>query len=118
MGAHLVVVSTSAAWTRYATNELSTEALRARGAWPFSPTSAQTSCCDPGLGQNCISLVAQLICRQNSAGFPRVSSSDAVDGSCTRTEVPSMWVLLRPPPFRGAKHASGHNSRPRYRKVG
>jgi hypothetical protein len=29
---------------------------------------------------------------------------DAVDGSSTGTEMPSMWVLLRPPPFGGAKH--------------
>jgi hypothetical protein len=36
------------------------------------------------------------------------SSSDAVDGSSTGTEVPWMWVLLRPPRFGGAKHASGH----------
>jgi hypothetical protein len=27
---------------------------------------------------------------------------DAVDGSSTGTEVPWMWVLLRPPRFRGA----------------
>jgi hypothetical protein len=27
---------------------------------------------------------------------------DAVDGSSTGTEVPSMWVLLRPPRFGGA----------------
>ena len=28
-----------------------------------------------------------------------------------------MWVLLRPPRFRGAKHASGHDNRSRHRKV-
>jgi NADH:ubiquinone reductase (H+-translocating) len=37
-----------------------------------------------------------------------MSVSDAVDGSSTGTEVPLMWVLLRPPRFGGAKHASGH----------
>jgi hypothetical protein len=30
------------------------------------------------------------------------SGSDAVDGSSTGTEVPWMWVLLRPPRFGGA----------------
>src|SRR5467141_3610263 len=40
-----------------------------------------------------------------------MSEYDAVDGSSTGTEVPWMWVLLRPPRFRGAKHASGHDSR-------
>src|SRR5262245_10892148 len=33
----------------------------------------------------------------------RMSAFDAVDGSSTGTEVPWMRVLLRPPPFRGAK---------------
>src|SRR4029079_18164668 len=28
-----------------------------------------------------------------------------------------MWVLLRPPRFGGAKHASGHDNRSRYRQV-
>jgi transposase len=31
-----------------------------------------------------------------------------VDGSSTGTEVPLMWVLLRPPRFGGAKHSAGH----------
>src|SRR5262249_54488153 len=43
------------------------------------------------------------------------SAFDAVDGSCTGTEVPWMWVLLRPPRFGGAKHASGHDNWSRYR---
>ena len=34
------------------------------------------------------------------------------------TWVPWMWVLLRPPRFGGAKHASSHDSRSRHRKVG
>ncbi len=45
------------------------------------------------------------------------SASDAVDGSSAGTEVPWMWVLLRPPPFRGAKHASGHDNWSRHRQV-
>src|ERR1700730_10356690 len=45
------------------------------------------------------------------------SSFDAVDGSSTGTEVPWMWVLLRPPPFGGAKHASDHDNRSRHRQV-
>jgi transposase len=36
-----------------------------------------------------------------------MSASDAVDGSSTGTEVPWMWVLLRPPRFGGATDASG-----------
>src|SRR5262249_58759069 len=47
-----------------------------------------------------------------------MSASDAVDGSSTGTEVACMWVLLRPPRFGGAKHASGHDNRSRHRKVG
>src|SRR5215469_18134789 len=47
-----------------------------------------------------------------------MSAADAVDGSSTGTEVPCMWVLLRPPRFGGAKHASGHDNRSRHRKVG
>jgi hypothetical protein len=46
-----------------------------------------------------------------------MSALDAVDGSSTGTEVPWMWVLLRPPRFGGAKHASGHDNRSRYRQV-
>src|SRR6266403_5189776 len=46
------------------------------------------------------------------------SANDAVDGSSTGTEVPWMWVLLRPPRFGGAKYASGHDNRSRHRKVG
>src|SRR6476620_7667911 len=46
------------------------------------------------------------------------SAPDAVDGSSTGTEVPWMWVLLRPPRFGGAKYASGHDNRSRHRKVG
>jgi hypothetical protein len=42
---------------------------------------------------------------------PRMSPLDAVDGSSTGTEVPWMWVLLRPPRFGGAKYASGHDNR-------
>src|SRR5437660_11210207 len=45
------------------------------------------------------------------------SAVDAVDGSSTRTEVPWMWVLLRPPRFGGATHASGHDNWSRYRQV-
>src|SRR5262249_36188613 len=56
--------------------------------------------------------VACHLLRLLTAGF------DAVDGSSTGTEVPWMWVLLRPPRFRGAKHASGHDNRSRNRKVG
>jgi hypothetical protein len=44
-----------------------------------------------------------------------MSAFDAVDGSSTGTEVPWMWVLLRPPRFGGAKHASGHDNWSRYR---
>jgi hypothetical protein len=40
-----------------------------------------------------------------------MSAFDAVDGSSTGTEVPWIWVLLRPPRFGGAKHASGHDHR-------
>jgi hypothetical protein len=40
-----------------------------------------------------------------------------VDGSSTGTEVPWMWVLLRPPRFGGATHASGHDNWSRYRQV-
>src|SRR5262249_57438537 len=47
-----------------------------------------------------------------------MSAFDAVDGSSTGTEVPWMWVLLRPPRFGGAKHASGHDNWSRYRSVG
>src|SRR5262249_46195598 len=47
-----------------------------------------------------------------------MSAFDAVDGSSTGTEVPWMWVLLRPPRFGGAKHASGHDHRSRHREVG
>src|SRR5262249_33684308 len=47
-----------------------------------------------------------------TAGF------DAVDGSSTGTEVPSMWALLRLPRFGGANHADGHDNRPRHCKVG
>src|SRR5262249_62276528 len=39
-----------------------------------------------------------------------MSAFDAVDGSSTGTEVPWMWVLLRPPRFGGAKHASGNDN--------
>jgi hypothetical protein len=39
-----------------------------------------------------------------------MSAFDAVDGSSTGTEVPWMWVLLRPPRFGGAKYASGHRA--------
>ena len=46
-----------------------------------------------------------------------MSESDAVDGSCTGTEVPCMWVLLRAPRFGGAKHASGHDNRSRALKA-
>ena len=51
------------------------------------------------------------------ASFAAVHESafDAVDGSSTGTEVPWMWVLLRPPRFGGAKHASGHDNWSRYR---
>ena len=35
---------------------------------------------------------------------------DAVDGSSTGTAVPWMWVLLRPPRFGGARHASGYDN--------
>ena len=45
----------------------------------------------------------------------RESAFDAVDGSSTGTEVQRMWVLLRPPRFGGAKHASGHDNWSRYR---
>src|SRR5438034_179067 len=38
-----------------------------------------------------------------------MSACDAVDGSSTGTEVPWMWVLLRPPRFGGATHASGQD---------
>jgi hypothetical protein len=34
------------------------------------------------------------------------SAPDAVDGFSTNKEVPWMWMLLRPPRFGGAKHAS------------
>ena len=37
-----------------------------------------------------------------------MTAFDAVDGSSTGTEVSWMWVLLRPPRFGGATHASGH----------
>jgi len=47
-----------------------------------------------------------------------MSAFDAVDGSSTGTEVPWMWVLLRPPRFGGAKHASGYDNRSRHRQVG
>src|SRR5438132_598664 len=47
----------------------------------------------------------------------RMSGIDAVDGSSTGTEVPWMWVLLRPPRFGGATHASGHDNWSRYRQV-
>jgi transposase len=47
-----------------------------------------------------------------------MSPFDAVDGSSTGTEVPSMWALLRLPRFGGANHADGHDNRPRHRKVG
>jgi hypothetical protein len=40
------------------------------------------------------------------------SAFDAVDGSSTGTEVPSMWALLRLPRFGGANHADGHDNRP------
>jgi hypothetical protein len=39
-------------------------------------------------------------------GRPTMSAFDAVDGSSTGARVPWMWVLLRPPQLRGAKHAS------------
>src|SRR5262249_49608722 len=42
------------------------------------------------------------------------SASDAVDGSSTGTEVPWMWVLLRPPRLGGAKYANGQDDRSRY----
>jgi hypothetical protein len=47
-----------------------------------------------------------------------MSALDAVDGSSTGTEVPWMWVLLRPPRFGGVKHASGYDDRSRHREVG
>src|SRR5262249_27747476 len=47
-----------------------------------------------------------------------MSVSDAVNGSSTGIEVPSMWALLRLPRFEGANHADGHDNRPRHRKVG
>jgi hypothetical protein len=47
-----------------------------------------------------------------------MSAVDAVDGSSTGTEVSWMWVLLRPPRFGGAKHASGHDNRSRHSQVG
>jgi hypothetical protein len=34
------------------------------------------------------------------------SAPDAVDGFSSNKEVPWMWMLLRPPRFGGAKHAS------------
>src|SRR5438309_1813362 len=46
------------------------------------------------------------------------AACDAVDGSSTGTEVPWMWVLLKPPRFGGATHASGHDNRSRYREIG
>src|SRR5262249_36772724 len=39
-----------------------------------------------------------------------LSAFDAVDGSSTGTEVPSMWALLRLPRFGGANHADGHDN--------
>jgi hypothetical protein len=42
----------------------------------------------------------------------------SMDGFSTGMEVPSMWVLLRPPRFGGAKHARSHDNRSRHRKVG
>jgi transposase len=36
----------------------------------------------------------------------------------TGTWVPWMWVLLRPPRFGGAKHASGYDNRSRHCEVG
>src|SRR2546427_11656226 len=50
-------------------------------------------------------------------GAVHMSANDAVDGSSTGTEVPWMWVLLRPPRFGGATHASGHDNWSRYRQV-
>jgi hypothetical protein len=47
-----------------------------------------------------------------------MSAPDAVDGSSTGTEVPSMWALLMLPRFGGANHADGHDNWPRHRKVG
>ena len=40
-----------------------------------------------------------------------MSPFDAVDGSSTGTEVPWMWVLLRPPRFGGARYATGYDNR-------
>src|SRR5262252_3161225 len=45
------------------------------------------------------------------AGTPITPSFDAVDGSSTGTEVPWMWVLLRPPRFGGARYATGYDNR-------
>ena len=42
------------------------------------------------------------------------SAFDAVDGSSTGTEVPWMWVLLRPLRLGGAKYANGQDDRSRY----
>src|SRR6201981_3912592 len=58
--------------------------------------------------------------RKGASSFSAAQESapDAVDGSSTGTEVPSMWVLLRPPRFGGAKHASGHDNWSRHRQVG
>jgi hypothetical protein len=43
-----------------------------------------------------------------------MSAFDAVDGSSTGTEVPWMWVLLRPLRLGGAKYANGQDDRSRY----
>src|SRR6266478_2867949 len=40
-----------------------------------------------------------------------MSPFDALDGSSTGTEVPWMWVLLRPPRSGGARYESGHDNR-------
>jgi hypothetical protein len=45
-----------------------------------------------------------------------MSALDAVDGSSTGTEVPWMWVLLRPPRFVGAKYAHSDDNRSRHRQ--
>src|SRR5438034_9963367 len=47
-----------------------------------------------------------------------MTASDAVDGSATGTRVPWMWLLLMLPRFGGANHASHHDYRSRYRKIG
>src|SRR6266446_6395623 len=56
--------------------------------------------------------------RWSPAWLPRMSASDAVDGSSTGARAPWMWVLLGAYDSEEPDHANHYDYRSRYREVG